>query len=188
MPIEVQRRIAPQNEHGFIPTGKIDYRTAVTISQRIKEPEKFTQIIEHIADNKIPRRIATKVTQQVIREPEKSVEKIFHEVIDEAPLFLPFSRSHAEQIVKRLKTQTARKSKDPRLQVGGVARVQITHYADLKITNIIRKRLVDFTEEDANREGGYTLEEFKKVWINLHGNWNPEESVYVIQFSLLKEV
>jgi len=187
MPIEVQRRIAPKNEQGIVPIGKVDYNTVVTISRRIKEPEKFTKIIEHIAENRIPRRIATKVTQQVLREPEKPVEKIFREVIDEAPILLPFSKIHAEQIVKRVKTQTARKSKDPRLQKGANVRAQVTHYADLEITNVLRKKLGDFTEEDAKREGGYTLEEFKKVWINLHGNWNPEEYVYVIQFNFLKE-
>lgn len=187
MPIEVQRRIAPKNEHGIVPPGKVDYNTAVTISQRIKEPEKFTKIIEHIAENRIPRRIATKVTQQVLREPEKSVEKIFREVVDEAPILLPFSKIHAEQIVKKIKTQTARKSKDPRLQKGAIVRAQVTHYADLEITDVMRKKLGDFTEEDAKREGGYTLEEFKKIWENLHGNWNPEEYVYAIQFKFLKE-
>lgn len=187
MPIEVQRRIAQKNEHGFVPVGKIDFQTAVTISQRIKEPEKFTRIIEHIAENRVPRRIATKVTQQVLREPQKSVEKIFQEVVEDAPIFLPFSKVHAEQIVQGKKTQTARKTKDPRLQTGAVVRAQITHFADLEVTNIMRKKLGDFTEEDAKREGGYTLEEFKKVWTKLHGKWNPEESVYAIQFNFIKE-
>jgi ParB family chromosome partitioning protein len=187
MPLAVQQRIASETESRSIPRGKVDYDTAVQISRRIKEPDRFTEVIEHIAENRIPRRIAKKVTQQMLREPEKSVKKIFHEVIEEAPIFLPFSRVHAEQIVKGLKTQTARKSKDPRLQTGIVVRAQITHYADLKIKNVIRKKLGDFTEEDAKREGGYTLEEFKKVWINLHGNWNNEEYVYVIQFEFLKE-
>jgi len=187
MPIEVQRRIAPKNEHGFIPIGKIDYQTAVTISQRIKEPGKFTSIIEHISDNRIPRRVATKVTQQILREPEKSVENIFREVVDEAPIFLPFFRVHAEEISQGIKTQTARKSKDPRLQKGSIVRAQITHYADLKITEVTRKKLVDYTEEDAKREGGYTLEEFKQVWKKLHGKWDPEEYVYAIQFDFVKE-
>jgi ParB/RepB/Spo0J family partition protein len=188
MPMEVQRRIATKNEHGFVPAGKIDYQTAVTISQRIKEPEKFTRIIEHIADNKIPRRVATKVTQQVIREPEKPVDQIFKELVEDAPIFLPFSKIHAEQIVKNLKTQTSRKTKDPRLQIGSIVRAQVTHYADLKITNVIRKKLSEFTEDDAQREGGYTLEEFKKVWIKLHGKWEPGEHVYVMQFNFLREV
>ncbi len=187
MPLEVQNRIAPRTESGKVPIGKVDYSTAVKISQRIKEPNKFTEVIEHIAENRVTRIVARKVTQQILREPEKPVENIFREVIREAPIFLPFSKVHAEQITKRIKTQTARKSKDPRLQKGAVVRAQITHYADLEITNVLRKKLGDFTEEDAKREGGYTLKEFKQVWINLHGNWNPEEYVYVIQFNFLRE-
>ncbi|MFC1985911.1 ParB/RepB/Spo0J family partition protein [Chloroflexota bacterium] len=187
MPLEVQRRIAPQTERGSVPEGKVDYRTVVQISHRIKEPSKFTEVIEHIAKNRIPRRIATKVTQQILREPDKPIEKVFHEVIEEAPLFLPFSRAHTEEIIRGVKTQTARKSKDPRLQIGSVVRAQVTHFADLEIKNILRKKLGDFTEEDAKREGGYTLEEFKEVWRNLHGKWDPEEHVYVIQFEFLGE-
>ncbi len=187
MPIEVQQRIAAKNEHGIVPAGKIDFNTAVTISQRIKEPEKFIKIVEHVAENRLPRRITTKVTQTVLREPQKTVENIFREVVDEAPIYLPFSNIHAAQITKGIKTQTARKSKDPRLQVGSIIKAQVTHFADLEIKNIIRKKLSDFTEEDAKREGGYTLEEFTQVWKNLHGGWNPEEYVYIIQFMFLKE-
>src|SRR4030067_3811686 len=98
MPVEVQRRIAPKNEHGIVPAGKVDYHTAVTISQRIKEPARFKEVIEHIAENRIPRRIVTKVPQQILREPEKPIKEIFHKVIEEAPIFLPFSKAHAEQI------------------------------------------------------------------------------------------
>ena len=48
---------------------------------------------------------------------------------------------------------------------------------------IERKRLADFTEEDARKEGGYTLEQFREVWKNLHGEWNENKFVYVIQFA-----
>lgn len=188
MPLEVQQRIAPESEGRVIPRGKVDYDTAVQLSRRVKEPQRLIELIEHVADNRIPRRIAKKATQQILNEPDKSIKSIFREVIEEAPLVLPFSRKHGEQIVKRLKTQTARKSKDPRLQVGSEVRVQITHYADIKIKDIIRKKLGDFSEEDAKREGGYSLEEFKKVWQKLHGKWHPEEMVYTIQFELIREV
>jgi ParB family chromosome partitioning protein len=185
MPLEVQKRIAPETEHRTVPKGKVDYSTAVQISRRIKEPSKLTEVIEHIAENRIPRRIATQVTQQILREPEKPVDEIFREVVDEAPIFLPFSKIHAEEITKGIKTQTARKSKDPRLNVGSIVRAQVTHYADLEIINVSRKKLGDFTEEDAKREGGYTLDEFMKVWINLHGTWDSNEQVYIIQFKFL---
>ena len=188
MPPEVQRRIAPETERRSVPKGKIDYRTAVQISHSIKEPKKLVEVVEHVAEKRIPRRIATQVTRQMKREPDKSVEAIFREVVEEAPIFLPFSRAHAEAMEKGIKTQTSRKTKDPRLQSGMLVRAQVTHYADLEVTNVYRKKLGDFDEEDARREGGYTLDEFKEVWKKLHGEWNPNESVYVIQFKLAKQI
>ena len=188
MPLEVQRRIAPETERRAVPHGKIDYHTVVQISHRIKEPKKFTEVIEHIADNHIPRRIATQITKKIIKEPEKSVEVIFREVVEEAPIFLPFSRVHADTIVKGAKTQTSRKTKEPRLQPGTIVRAQVTHFADLEILDIYRKKLGEFDENDAMREGGYTLDEFKEVWKELHDDWNPNESVYVIQFKLARQV
>lgn len=188
MPLEVQRLIAPETARRAVPRGKIDYSTAVTISRQVKEPEKFIEVVEHIAQKHIPRRVATQVTKQIAKEPEKSVEQVFREVVEEAPIFLPFSKVHAEQIARGIKTQTARKTKDPRLQPGVVVRVQVTHFADLEIANIYRKKLGNFDDEDAAREGGYTLDEFKEVWEDLHGEWNPNESVYVIKFKLAKLV
>lgn len=182
MPAEVQRRIAPETERRGVPAGKVDYRTVVQISHTVKEPEKLTKIVELIAERHIPRRITSQVTRQIKREPNKPIELIFQEVVEEAPIFLPFSKVHAEAIVKGDKTQTSRKNKDPRLKPGIKVRAQVTHYTDLEITNINRKKLEDFNEEDARREGGYTLEEFKEVWRKLHGEWNPNEYVYVIQF------
>jgi len=188
MPLEVQRLIAPETERRTVPEGKIDYRTAVQISRQIKEPKKFTQIIEHIAQKHIPRRVATQVTKQIAKEPEKPVEQVFREVVEEAPIFLPFSRVHADAIVQGAKTQTSRKTKDPRLQPGMTIRAQVTHFADLEIAAVYRKKLGDFDDEDAMREGGYTLKDFKEVWKDLHGEWNPNESVYVIQFKLARQV
>ena len=120
-----------------------------------------------------------------MNEPEKSVSQIFHEVVDEAPIYLPFSKQHSNSVVKGVKTQTSRKAKDPKLQPGAIVRAQITHFADLEVTDVYRKKLVDFDEEDAQREGGYTLAEFKGVWKSLHGQWNPNEAVYVIRYRLI---
>jgi ParB family chromosome partitioning protein len=188
MPKEVQSLIAPETQRRTVPAGKVDYDTVVRISRQIKEPKKFTEVIEHIAENRIPRRIATQVTKQIVREPQKTVKQIFHEVIEEAPLYLPFSKIHADSILRKAKTQTSRKTKDPRLQKGVTVRAQITHFADLEVTDVYRKKLADFNNEDAQQEGGYTLEEFKDVWKSLHGEWNPNESVYIIQFRLKKTI
>jgi len=188
MPIEVQRRIAPETARRAVPEGKIDYDTALRISRQVKEPEKFVEVIEHIAEKRIPRRIATQVTKQIAKEPEKPVEQVFREVVEEAPIFLPFSKVHADAILKNIKTQTSRKAKDPRLQKGVTVRAQVTHFADLEVTEVYRKKLGDFDDEDARQEGGYTLDEFKEVWKRLHGEWNPNESVYVIRFRLKRVV
>ncbi len=145
-------------------------------------------MIEHIAETRIPRRIATQVTKQIAREPEKPVEQVFREVVEEAPIFLPFSKVHADAILNEIKMQTSRRAKDPRFQLGVTVRAQVTHFADLEITNVSRKRLGDFDEEDAKREGGYTLSEFKEVWKSLHGEWNPNESVYIIRFRLARVI
>ena len=101
---------------------------------------------------------------------------------------MPFSKVHADSILSKTKTQTSRKTKDPRLQKGVAVRAQVTHFADLEVIDVYRKKLADFNEEDAKREGGYTLDEFKEVWKSLHGEWNPNESVYIIEFSLKKTV
>ena len=73
---------------------------------------------------------------------------------------------------------------NPRLLKGATIRAQVTHFADLKIEDVYRKRLGEFDDQDARREGGYSIDEFKDVWKELHGEWNPNESVYVIRFQL----
>lgn len=188
MPTEVQRRIAPETEQRSVPMGKVDYDTVVRISRQIKNPDKLVEVIDYIAEQRIPRRIATQVTKRITQEPEKPVHEVFREVVEEAPVVLPFSKRHADSITGRRKTQTSRKSKDPRLVPGVTVRAQITHFADLEVEDTYRKRLGDFDEEDAKREGGYTLEEFKEVWKDLHGQWNPDEVVYVIRFRLSRSV
>jgi len=189
LPIEIQRRIAPEPRR-FSLKGepKIDYQSAVAVARHVKEPEKAAKVIGELIKRHVPQRMVTQIAKQIEREPDKPVEAVFREVVEEAPIFLPFSRVHADEIVKGVKTQTARKTKDPRLQLGVIVRAQVTHFADLEISDVYRKKLGDFDEEDAMREGGYTLEEFKEVWKELHGEWNPNESVYVMRFKLARQV
>jgi ParB/RepB/Spo0J family partition protein len=183
LPEEIQQRIAPREIQRVSP-GKIDYQTALRITQRIKEPKKQIELAERLAEKHTTQRTATKIIKEVSKKPSESVERIFHEVVKEAPIFLPFSKIHADTILKEIKTQTSRKTKDPRLEKGVIVRAQVTHFADLEVTDVYRKKLGNFDEEDARREGGYTLEEFKQVWKELHGEWNPNESVYIIRFRL----
>jgi len=188
LPNEIQDLIAPQTRRRLVPQGKIDYRTATEISRRINQPDKAVEVVKQIAERPVSQRQAREIAKAAIKEPEKPVKQIFQEVVEEAPVFLPFSKTHADVIVKGIKTQTSRKTKGPRLQPGVIVRAQVTHFADLQIADVYRKKLGDFDDEDAKREGGYTLEEFKEVWKELHGEWNPNESVYVMRFKLVRQV
>ncbi len=187
MPEEVQRRIAPETYNQKVPLGKIDYTTAVRIGRQITEQKKFVEVIDYLSEKRVPRRLVEKATKQIVQQPDRSVEAVFKEVVDDAPIFLPFSKEHADAILKQVKKQTSRKAKDPRLQKGVRVRAQVTYFADLEIEDVYRKKLGEFNEEDARREGGYTLEEFKEVWKKLHGKWDDRESVYVIKFRLEEE-
>lgn len=188
LPESIQAQIAPGPISRTVPPGKIDYWTAVSVVKKVKEPERASELVEKIAQQRISRRQAIEVATQAERQPSKSIQQVIRQVIDEAPIYLPFSKVHADAIVEGVKTQTSRKSKDPRLQAGTVVRAQITHFADLAVEAVHRKRLGDFDEEDARREGAYTLGEFKEVWKSLHGAWDPDEVVYVIHFRVVQVV
>jgi len=188
-PQEIQRLIAPAEKIGVPrPKGKIDYDTAVRITEQIREPERQIQVAKEIAKRPIYRRVARQVIKEVAEKPEKPVAEVIREVV-EAPYELPFRLNHMEPILQGLKTQTSRRGiPDPKIKVGAIVHASVwePRFADLRITSIERKRLGNFTEEDAKREGGYTLEEFKEAWRSIHGEWNSDEFVYVIHFERAK--
>jgi ParB family chromosome partitioning protein len=189
LPDEIQQRIAAREPtERRLPKGKIDYQTALHIAEKVKQPEKQVELARRLAEKHMPQRAAREIIREVAKEPEKPIQQVFREVVEEAPIFLPFSKAHADAIEKGIKTQTSRKAKDPRLEPGVTVRAQVTHFADLQVTEVYRKKLGDFDDEDARREGSYTLDEFKEVWKKLHGAWNPNESVYVIGFRLARMV
>jgi ParB family chromosome partitioning protein len=184
-PRELQTMIAPAAKIG-VPReqGKIDWDTAVTITRQIKEPNKQVTLAKEIAKRPIYRRQAREVISKAAKEPEKPLQQIFKEVV-EAPYEMPFRLTHMKPILEGKKVQTSRRGiPDPKVTVGSIVHAAIwePHFADLRIISIKRKRLGDFTEEDAQREGGYTLNQFKKVWTDLHEKWNDSEIVLVISF------
>ena len=185
-PENVQNLVAPRDETGRIPKGKISYDVALKLQQSNIEPEKQIELAKRFAERPTPNRAYRQIIKETQLKPEKPIAQVFHEVINEAPIYLPFSKVHADAIVNKQKTQTARKAKDPRLLKGAIVRAQVTHFADLEVDEVYRKKLGEFDDEDAEREGGYTLEEFKHIWEQLHGEWNPSETVYVIKFRLAR--
>ena len=188
-PKELQRMIAPSQKIG-VPRqeGKIDWDTAVTITRRIKEPEKQVEIAREIAKRPVFRRQARKVIARISKQPDRPISEVIKEVV-EAPYELPFRLDHMDPIMKGIKTQTSRKAlPDPKIRIGAIVHASVwqPNFAGLHITSIERKRLGNFTEEDAKKEGGYTLEQFKNVWRRIHGEWNENEIVYVIGFEKIE--
>jgi hypothetical protein len=94
-----------------------------------------------------------------------------------------------ETLLEGTKIQTSRSDiPDSKIKMGAIVNAVIwePHIADLRITSIERKRLRYFDEEDAKREGGYTLEKFKRKWRRTHGEWDENQLVYVIHFERIK--
>jgi ParB family chromosome partitioning protein len=187
LPEEVQSLIAPR-ETQRVPEGKIDYRTATIVAGRIKEPEKQIKLTRQIVEKRIPQREVRKIITEVAKAPEKPIDEVVTQVI-EKPYKLPFRLSHMQPILNGTKVQTSRTGiPDPKLKEGAIVHAAVwePHFADLRVKYIARKRLKFFNEEDAKREGGYTLEEFKKVWKQIHGDWDGNQIVYVIFFEKVK--
>ena len=53
------------------------------------------------------------------------------------------------------------------------------------IKRVCRELLGDITKEDAQAEGGYTVEEFKEVWRRINGSWDPDKEVVVYEFQVV---
>ena len=188
VPKEAQKYVAPSTISGDIPKGKIDYLTAVKVGRAVEEPKKRVEIIRKLAENRLPSKERTQVIKQVVLEPEKPIDKIIEEVT-EAPCEMQFSASDKELLLEGTKTQTSTiDAPDPNIKTGATVRATIwePHIANLKITSVERKKLRYFDEEDAKREGGYTLEEFRKRWKRANGEWDENQLVYVVHFEKLK--
>jgi ParB family chromosome partitioning protein len=188
VPKEAQKYVAPSTVSGQVPEGKIDYLTAVRVGRAVEEPDKRVEAIKKLAEKRLPAKEKAQVIEKLAHEPEKPVEQVIEEVT-EAPYEMQFETVDKEPLLKGMKTQTSRTSvPDPKIKTGAIVRVAIwePHVADLRISSVERKRLKYFDEEDAKREGGYTLKQFKKLWKKTHGEWDDDQLVYVIHFEKIK--
>jgi len=188
-PEELQKIVAPAEKAG-VPReeGKIDYSTAVAITRRIEEPERQIEVAKEIAKSPLHREKAKQVVTIAAKEPMRPIEEVVKEVA-EAPYELSFRLDSVQPILNGIKTQITKKGiPDPKIRTGAVVHAAVwePHFADLRIISVERKRLKYFTEEDARAEGGYTLEEFKKMWKKQYGEWNENELVYIIHFERIK--
>jgi len=98
-----------------------------------------------------------------------------------------FQKEHIRLILEGKKTQTRRRHVRV-LKLGRVYRIQRSWYewTDIRIviTRAFQQRLGDITEEDAEKEGGYAIEEFRKTWEKINGNWDSAEVVWVYEFKV----
>ncbi len=170
---------------GSLPKGTITADIALTITRNVKDPKNQLKVAEALARRRVPDREARKLIKQVIHSPKMLVEEVLDAVL-EGPSELPFRLAHIEAIKAGKKTQTTRKGL-PSSGLKGGSLVYASAYEPqalkVRIMSVERKRLGDFDEQDAHREGGYSLAQFKKVWETIHGEeWKPDQRVYVIQF------
>jgi ParB family chromosome partitioning protein len=187
-PKEIRELIAPEvKSGGAVPKGKIEYTTALEIIKKVEKRERQISLVKEVARRHVPRRVVRQVIKKVEHAPQKEVRDIFREST-EAPPLLPFSHEHCKKILQGNKTQTSRKGLPLNVRKGSIVRASVTYFADLEVTDVYRKKLNEFDEEDAKREGGYSLEQFKEVWERIHGVWEPNEAVTIIRFKLSKVV
>lgn len=182
---EVQAYMAPADESGRTPKGKIASREAYIISKKVKEPKKQLEVVKEVAKRRLRRDEVIKITEKITERPERKIDEIIQEISEE-PAEVVFRLSHMQPILNGVKTQTSRKSLDPKIKEGAILKANLWQpdFSRLKVLKVERKKLGDFTEEDAKREGGYTLQQFQNVWKDLHGDWNPNESVNIIHFQV----
>jgi ParB family chromosome partitioning protein len=186
-PSEIQRLVTPVDKAG-VPRqlGKLDYSTALTITRQIGEPARQVEVARKIATKPVHGRKAREVVAKAAKEPEKPVEEIVAETLEE-PYELLFRSADKDLVLSGVKTQiTKATAPDSRARADSMALATVLEprFAELRVTSVERKRLKYFTEEDAQAEGGYSLKQFRENWEKEHGEWNDQQLVYVIRFEI----
>ena len=97
-----------------------------------------------------------------------------------------FKKHFIFPILTGLKTQTRRTWKRPQAKAGAIHKAKtdysLRYFAELRILKVSQERLGDITEQDAQKEGGYTLESYKAEFKRVYGFWDDDLQVYVVDF------
>lgn len=100
-----------------------------------------------------------------------------------------FKARFIEPILQGRKTETRRLWKQPMVRAGNTYGARSAYNADafatLKILYVRREKLGSIDSEGIRREGCETLEEFKRIWADAYGSWDPDAEVFVIGFSIV---
>lgn len=184
IPLEAQEFVAPSTVSGQVPEGKIDYLTAVRVGRSVKQRDRRIELIRKLAEKRLPSKERIEVVKKIAKEPDRSIEEVIDEVV-EIPYEVTFRAGDKEPLLEGIKTQiTLVSAPDPKVRTGAIVQATIRepNIANLRITSVERKRLKYFSEEDAEREGGFSLNQFKETWVDAHGEWDENQLVYIVRF------
>lgn len=100
-----------------------------------------------------------------------------------------FTEKHISMVLSGKKTQTRRRWDSPQVKVGNSYRATTDLFtpraeapAYIEIVDLRTEPLGEIDTTDAAAEGGYSVDEFVDLWTEMHGEWNPDEEVWVIDF------
>jgi len=99
--------------------------------------------------------------------------------------------SSASLFIRYSLSKQTRRTGKRKYRVGSLQPVTETWFQKpqfyIRITRHYRQRLGDVSSEEAEKEGYRTIDEFKAVWIKLHGTWNPELIADAYEFKIAKK-
>lgn len=55
----------------------------------------------------------------------------------------------------------------------------------LRVTDVYQEPLGEMDHEDARKEGGYDMADFRDAWREINGEWDPELVVDVVEFEYI---
>ncbi|MFW6008682.1 MAG: ASCH domain-containing protein [archaeon] len=105
-----------------------------------------------------------------------------------------FQPEHIKMIKNGEKTVTRRDWDKRMIKAGNIYPCQTKMFQTkeecevfIKVKKWYKENLGEMTEEDAKKEGGYSLKEFKQLWKNLNGSWDDNLEVFVIEFEVVED-
>ena len=101
-----------------------------------------------------------------------------------------FKRYLVEPILNGTKTETRRLWKRCLVKVGGTYKAKTNFgnnsaFATIMIAYIRKEKLGSIDSDELKKEGCKSLDEFKQIWIDSYGSWQPDVQVFVIGFQLV---
>ena len=98
-----------------------------------------------------------------------------------------FKDIHIKMIKEGTKTRTSRLWKTRRAKVGSIHLIKTKmlskeNFGRIRILNVEKRHLSDMDSEWAMKEGGYTKEEFLKLWFDINPKSEKNPNMFVIDF------